>query len=220
MVARDLTGMTFGRLTVLRRVENGKNGAPRWLCKCNCSNGNTIVTEGFHLTSGHTQSCGCIQKERAREAKTKWRTKEEHDAADIFRDMKKRCYNPNNKEFHRYGGRGIRICDEWLQDRSKFVDWAVSHGYRKGLEIDRINNDGSYGPDNCRFIDHAGNSNNKSTNRRIVIDGVEHTLSEWSEIAELNYDNLQYLLTANPTRCIDTIVNSEAYQRLYDQQRS
>ena len=169
------------------------------------------------MTKGHTQSCGCIQKERAREAKTKWKTPEEKNAADIFRDMKKRCYNPNYKEYHCYGGRGIRICDEWLQDRSKFVDWAVSHGYRKGLEIDRINNDGSYEPDNCRFIDHTGNSNNKSTNRRIVIDGVEHTLSEWSEIAELNYDNLQYLLTANPTRCIDTIVHSDAYQRLYDQ---
>lgn len=77
---------------------------------------------------------------------------------NIFRQMKGRCYNPNNPSYAAYGGRGIRICDEWLNDRSKFLDWALSHGYQPGLTIDKIDNDGNYCPENCQWLTRGENS--------------------------------------------------------------
>ena len=212
MKPEEMIGKTYGRLTILRYLGKNKRYAPLFECQCSCENKTVMVVDGYHLVSGHTLSCGCIQRERAREAKTKWNTPEELHAADIFRDMKKRCTNPKDKEYHRYGGRGITICKEWMEDRSKFVKWALDNGIEKGLEIDRINNDGNYEPTNCRFVGRTINANNKSNNRRIEIDGITHTLSEWAGIADVDYDRMQFLVNYNFQRFLDEITNSQKLQ--------
>ena len=96
--------------------------------------------------------------------------------------MKQRCYNPNNRSYKNYGGRGITVCQEWKEDFQTFYDWAIANGYKKGLEIDRIDVNGNYEPDNCRWTTSKKNNNNRRNNVKIKIGREEHTVAEWSEI--------------------------------------
>ena len=102
-----------------------------------------------------------------------------------WKAIKQRCLNPQCRVYHNYGGRGITVCDEWL-DFEPFLAWALSAGWKDGLEIDRINNDGNYSPDNCRFVTRMVNDNNKRTNTFISVDGETRTLSQWSRVAGIN----------------------------------
>lgn len=101
--------------------------------------------------------------------------------------MKDRCCNPKDKRYERYGGRGITICDEWLNDYSAFERWALSNGYSDDLTIDRIDNDGNYEPNNCRFVTVKENNNNRSSNRRFTYNGKTQTLVQWCEEYNMNY---------------------------------
>ena len=100
----------------------------------------------------------------------------------ILAVMKNRCLNPKAQYYHRYGGRGIRVCDEWMKDFQSFYDWAMANGYREGLSIDRIDNDGNYCPENCRWTTTMKQANNRSTNHLISHDGKTNTIAEWSRI--------------------------------------
>lgn len=100
---------------------------------------------------------------------------------DIFYGMKQRCYNPNCRLYHRYGGRGIKICDEWLNSIDSFVEWSIANNYSDELTIDRINNDGDYSPDNCRWATWKQQENNKSQNVFIEFMGQRKTMMEWCE---------------------------------------
>lgn len=93
-----------------------------------------------------------------------------------------RCHNPNHASYSNYGARGITVCDEWRYDRTKFVDWARANGYRKGLSIDRIDNNQGYSPNNCRWVDGFVQQNNTRKNRFLTVDGETHTISEWARI--------------------------------------
>lgn len=209
----NLIGKKFSRLTVLRRADiNGDGGKAKWICQCDC--GNIVEVTGDHLVSGHTQSCGCLQKELASIANTKWASIDEHRISEIFRGMKQRCCNPKDDDYPNYGGRGIYICDEWLSDREKFVRWSLENGYAPTLEIDRKNNDGPYAPWNCRWTTKPVQNNNKSSNRRIEIDGVTHTLAEWANLTEINYDHLQYLLNFDFQRMMNEILDSDYMKNL------
>jgi len=106
-----------------------------------------------------------------------------HRVYNIWRKMRSRCYNKNEKYYHRYGGRGIKICDEWL-DSSIFIEWALSHGYKDNLTIDRINNDKGYSPDNCEFITQSENSLRRPRNpeRGIYKDGKRYYTHLWKTI--------------------------------------
>ena len=108
--------------------------------------------------------------------------------------MKERCYNENSKSYARYGGRGITICDEWLRDSNAFKSWALSAGYREGLEIDRIDNNKGYSPDNCRWVTKKENARNTSRNKYITWNGETHALSEWCEILGVNYQTVNMRL--------------------------
>lgn len=104
----------------------------------------------------------------------------------VWERMKDRCYNKNSSAFQRYGGRGIKVCDEWKDDFQTFMDWSVSHGYDVNLTIDRINNDGNYEPSNCRWATMLEQQNNKRSNKILTINGEGHTISQWSRIVGIN----------------------------------
>lgn len=104
----------------------------------------------------------------------------------IYTNMVVRCTNSNDIEYKNYGGRGIRICDEWVDDFMAFNDWSMANGYKKNLTIDRIDNNGNYEPSNCRWVDMKTQQRNRRSNRLITINGVERTLIEWSEISGID----------------------------------
>ena len=155
----DLTGKRFGRLVVISKADR-VNGMIRWLCKCDC--GNETVVYGNNLRRGTTRSCGCFRHEFLM-ATCKAHITHGQEPMRLYRvwgDMRSRCRNPNHRAYKYYGGRGITICAEW-DDYTAFRDWAFAHGYREGLTIDRINNDGNYEPGNCRWITMAEQNKNK-----------------------------------------------------------
>ncbi|AMQ06766.1 hypothetical protein [Sporosarcina psychrophila] len=170
----DLTGERFGRLVALELSESRKykgRSRTKWICKCDCGNVKPILQSA--LRNGKTKSCGCFASERASE------TKRTHGLSGariygIWRSMKARC---NDKEEERYGGRGIRVCEEW-QKFEEFYKWSMENGYDKELSIDRIDNDGNYEPGNCRWTTDIVQLNNTSRNVFTEVKGEVLTLSE------------------------------------------
>ena len=155
----DITGKKFNRLLVLERSYIDNCNFTRWKCICDC--GNIVFARAYPLKKEAIKSCGCLNNElRSKRVKTHGRSKE--PIYKIWASMKARCFNPNNKRFHRYGGRGITICESWLKDPMEFINWSELNGYKKGLTIDRKNNDGHYTPDNCRYVERRINNQNSS----------------------------------------------------------
>lgn len=156
----DLTGQRFGRLVVINRVKNDAENLVCWNCKCDC--GNYKVVRGKDLRRGHAKSCGCWKKElltAVKPAKTHglYGTR----LSRIWRNMKNRCYNTADKNYHWYGSRGITVCPEWRDNFQAFYNWAMSHGYSDELTIDRIDVDGNYCPENCRWVTMAEQNKNR-----------------------------------------------------------
>ncbi len=155
----DLTGKTFGRLTVIGPApcpENIKNTHKYWLCRCDC--GNQTVVRGSNLKSNRTKSCGCL-KNQVKHGKIKTRLYR------IFGAMKTRCYNQNATAYVNYGARGIKVCEAWLDKVNgfqNFAEWSLANGYSDDLSIDRINVNGNYEPSNCRWV----SSQTQNCNRR------------------------------------------------------
>lgn len=175
--ALDLTGQKYGRYTVISRMGLNKAGNATWLCECEC--GVRKVVAAGALRSGVTRSCGCwIREVTSRRSLSHGQTKTRLHR--IWTGMKTRCINSNATNFLDYGGRGIKVCDEWASDFVVFRDWALANGYTDQLTIDRINNNGSYNPENCRWVSSFKQQGNKRSNRRIVIDGISKTVSEWA----------------------------------------
>lgn len=172
--AKDMTGEKEGRLKVLRRVENDKYGNARWLCLCDC--GNQVTVNGQHLRSGKTKSCGCYHKDKV----SKSGFKHGYSSTPLYKRwhaMKSRCTNTNSDSFKDYGGRGIRICDEWLKP-ANFIKWALENGYREELTIERIDVNGDYTPENCIWATRAEQNRNTRRNISQKVQGKEYTLAE------------------------------------------
>lgn len=189
----DLTGQRFGRWTVLTREGSDKQKAATWLCRCDC--GKEQIVRGYALRYGHTKSCGCLPSEQV--AKRNW--KHGGSRTKLYRvwdGMKKRCINLNEPAYKNYGGRGISVCDEWVRSFESFRDWGLSHGYRDGLSIDRVNNDGDYCPENCRWADAKTQGNNRRSNRLLEFSDETHTISEWSDLTGIPQDVITYRIKA------------------------
>lgn len=101
---------------------------------------------------------------------------------NIYKAMISRCYHRNNNRYDRYGGRGVCVCDAWLEDKTQFFEWAFLNGYSDNLTLDRVEVNGDYSPQNCRWVTQKKQQNNRTNNRNIEFNGVLHTLAEWSEI--------------------------------------
>lgn len=172
-------GKEYGKLTVGKRIGT-KSQSPLWECSCECGNITTATTRD--LTTGHKQSCGCIGSSNHFYIHNGRRTR----LYGIWKGMRQRCYNPNNHAYHRYGGRGITVCDEWNNDFVTFRDWALANGYSDNLSIDRKDNNGNYDPSNCRWATQKEQMNNVSYNRKVEWNGEEHTVAEWAEITGLS----------------------------------
>lgn len=183
----NLQGKKFGRLTVIRQTGVDQRGEKIWHCRCECGKESDVLSS--NLRSGHTLSCGCYRDEQAKEANIKHglaRTK----IYTIWIAIKRRCYSKKCADYPDYGGRGIQVCDEWKNDFISFYKWAVSSGYSEGLSIDRIDNDGNYEPNNCRWATLTEQANNKRNNCYITYRGQTRTKKQWSKILGINYYTL------------------------------
>lgn len=180
---RNLTGQKFGKLTVCNEYLR-KKGQTYWLCKCEC--GNTKYVALSNLSSNKITSCSkCLTKEISLNFTPK-------RLFNIFAHMKQRCYNPKSCNYNNYGGRGIKICDEWLNDSKKFYAWAKENGYKDNLTIDRINVNGNYEPANCRWLTLKEQQNNRTNNRKITINNVTKTASQWAEYYNITHEGFMW----------------------------
>jgi len=156
-IKKDLSGKRFGRLIVLRegkpRVEP-KRSRVTWDCICDC--GNTTTVDTGSLNNGKIISCGCYHKEQITKHGLRY-----HPLYIVLTGIKSRCFNPKSPAFECYGARGIGLCDEWNNNVKSFIEWGMANGYKEGLQIDRINNDGNYEPINCHFVMSRENALNR-----------------------------------------------------------
>lgn len=178
----NLIGERFGRLVVIKEVGRTKRMQRLWLCKCDCGN-TKILTTGV-LKNGAVKSCGCLRSEMISNKNYKHGMSETR-IYKTWKSMKYRCFNSNADEYERYGGRGITVCKDWLKFEN-FYNWAMENGYDDNLTIDRIDNDGNYEPDNCRWISFREQTRNKSINRKITYKGKTKCLIEWAEYFGIN----------------------------------
>ena len=196
----DLTGKRFGRLTVIHRCEN-KNGGrfPAWTCKCDC--GKIVDVLGCNLRTGNTQSCGCYNAELIKASHTTHGLSN-HPLQRVYSGIMTRCYNPNNKSYKYYGARGVYVCDEWKTSYSAFVKWCFENGYEHDLlpnghsrlSIDRIDPNGPYSPENCRFDTYLEQANNKTNTRYITFGSETHSIAEWGRITGIKSCTIAYRL--------------------------
>lgn len=165
----DLTSQTFGELTVIQRADhNTNNGKPLWLCKCSC--GNTKIIPGSSLRRGQSKSCGCCKSH----ASPLYVRTHENRLYHTWSELRRRCHG-RTTNYQYYSGKGISYCKEW-ENFDAFAEWAIQNGYNPELEIDRIDGNGDYSPDNCRWVSHKDNSRNRKarSNNSTGIAGI-HT---------------------------------------------
>lgn len=188
----DETGNRYGRLTVVEYIGINKYREAIFKCKCDC--GNEVSVRGSALRGGRTRSCGCLQKDKARSNILNYNqsekyvapTNKKHGGANsklykVWCGIKARCYQKGNDHYDLYGGRGIYMCDEWKNDFAPFRDWAEKNGYSDNLTIDRVDVNGNYSPDNCRWITQKGQVRNRRVTLFYEHDGVSKPFAEWCE---------------------------------------
>lgn len=187
-------GKRFDRLLVLKFSHKIKHRV-FVLCRCDCGAEKLFATSD--LKSGRVHSCGCLLREMyAKKAQNKITNIRLHY---IYLSIKKRCFNPNSKAYKNYGARGITMCKEWSDTKTgyrAFEAWSLEHGYKQGLSIDRINNDGNYEPSNCRWATNYEQSNNKRTNHIITVNEKQYTLRQAQDVFHIPSDRIRCRLKA------------------------
>lgn len=188
--AINIAGQRFGRLTVIERVASTKAQA-QWRCVCDCGKETVVCSQD--LRNGHTKSCGCYGLEVSVSHTPSFSTHKESRSRlyRVWIGMKGRCNNCKNKAYSYYGGRGIKVCQDWNESYVLFRDWALANGYQENLTIDRIDVNGNYCPENCRWVSMKVQMNNTRANRRITLNGETKTMAEWSESTGLSYETIR-----------------------------
>ena len=184
----DLTNKKFNRLLVVRQAPH-KNNKVMWECLCDC--GNTVYVTSHSLIAATTKSCGCYTKDRIKDKNTihgQAKTK----LYSVWKNIRRRCYNTNDKSYNRYGGRGIGVCEEWKDSFQSFYDWAYANGYDNNAKygectLDRIDTNGDYCPANCRWVSLKEQANNRQSNVLITYNGKTDTMSNWAREIEIEY---------------------------------
>lgn len=193
----DLIDRHFGRLTVIDyagvHVSPGGTKRKMWKCKCECGNVTTVNTS--NLLNGSTKSCGCWKYQKMKENNTIHNGS--HDRLyGIWKGMKRRCNSCKDSHYESYGGKGIKVCDEW-NDYANFKKWAYANGYDDSAEygdctIDRIDNNGDYSPSNCRWVNRTIQANNTSRNRYVEFQGRRLTIAEFARAMNIDKNHAWY----------------------------
>lgn len=179
MIKKHFVGEKIHSLTIIKELEErNKFGSKQWLCKCDCGNIKVYSTSALNVVKG----CGCRKKEHGYSQTKLYKT---------YQRMKNRCYNKKFPHYEIYGGRGIKICNEWLNDFVKFKDWSLNNGYKEGLSIDRINPDGNYEPNNCRWTTMFEQASNKRNNVFYTINGIIMTQTQWCRFYNIPVTNVR-----------------------------
>ena len=179
---KNLTGLRFGKLTAIS-FNNYKNGKYYWNCICEC--GTECIKEGYKLEKGFTKSCGClriIKNSKHSDYKTR--------LYRIYNSMKYRCSNPTDTGYKWYGARGIKVCEEWLNNYQNFKKWAFEKGYNDTLSIERIDNDGNYEPNNCKWIPLKEQPKHTRKTKQIKYNGKTYTMNGLAKEFNINRHTL------------------------------
>ena len=185
---KDITGKTFNHWYVIKETGRNKSGGAMFLCRCLLC-GREKEVEGRSIRSGASKCCGCYRPTRESH------TRHNERLYGVWCGMRRRCLSPSVPEYPLYGGRGIKICDEW-NNYEKFKEWAYANGYDDRAQkykctLDRLNNDGDYSPSNCTWHNQTEQCNNKGTNHLISYNNETHTITEWSRIIGIRKDTLR-----------------------------
>lgn len=186
MRGKDIrTGMKIGLWSVIEADHSFVKNHRFSLCKCECGTVNLVRNDS--LARGESNGCHSCRARMRTDMKVHGLSKT--PIFNNWKQMMERCYNPKRDKYRIYGARGIKVCDDW-HDPVKFYEWATTHGYKRDLTLDRIDVNGDYCPENCRFITKKEQSRNTRYNRFISYEGETHCLAEWVDILGLDYDNV------------------------------
>ena len=184
---KDLTGQKFGRLTVIKQVGKNKHGSYLWFCKCDC--GNIKTTVGTLLRKGETKSCGCLSKENLEKGRVGTHRMSESVEYRTWLHIKWRCLNKNCPRYKNYGGRRIKMCNDWLESFGNFYKDMGKRPENKS-SIDRIDNNKGYYKENCHWATRTEQARNKRNNKMLIYKGETRCLSDWAEKLNMNYNTL------------------------------
>lgn len=203
----DLTGNRFGKLTAISFAGFRSYGTTRtlsmWDCICDC--GQHVIVPTSSLLSGHTQSCGCLQSE-VQSARNRTHGGANSRLYKEYRNMKSRCNNPSATGYMYYGGRGISVCNEWMDSFEAFRDWSLHNGYKDDLTIDRIDTNGNYSPSNCRWTTYGQQARNTRRNRYVYLKGRRMVLADALRTLGATYWHFQWLCSRNKGLSDDEII--------------
>lgn len=205
----SMIGRKFNKLTVIEECkERTKNGTKIYKCLCDCGNYTNVI--GTQLRNGMTKSCGCLRVEISGQNNTAHR-KTNTRLYNIYRGMIQRCYNKNNKDYKYYGQCGVSVYGDWRNDFMSFYNWSMNNGYKDNLTIDRIDVNGNYEPNNCRWVSQYEQQNNRTNNLIVFYNNKKQTLTKW--IKELNLKNSYSTIYKRLVNC-----GYDVYDAFYKQQ--
>ena len=193
----DISGQKYGRLTALYRLHNYHKNGTYWLCVCDCGNLSEVNIKD--LRKGNTKSCGClrgnhcskIHLSRGKPSKHGYKHKNDNPRIyRIYRNMLSRCYYHKCDRYKNYGGRGIKMCDEWYNDFQNFNIWAMNNGYNDTLTIDRIDVNKNYSPDNCRWVTLKQQCRNTTKNVYLTYNGKRQIMKDWATELNIPYHRI------------------------------
>ena len=206
----NLTGQKFDRLLVIKESNIKKGGKTCWECLCDCGNYKIVV--GTNLTLGKSKSCGCLHNELLTQRNIT-HNQRHTKIYEIWKTMKQRCNNPNLKNYKNYGGRGIKVCDEWINSFESFYEWSMQNGYSPELSIDRIDNNGNYCPENCRWTTRYNQSRNRRNNHYITFNNDTKIITDWAIFFNINPKNISSRISQGQDI-------QKYFQSLYDKMKS